>query len=349
MSGVPNHRDDTLVTVTGASGFIATHCILQLLQAGYRVRGTVRSRKRCSEIEEGLGNVVDVSGRLEFVEADLLSNEGWAQAVQGARFVLHVASPLPTAPPKDPYELITPAREGALRVLRAASEAQVERVVLTSSIAAITSGHERTDERVFDESEWSDLTRPMGAYEKSKTLAERAAWDFVEGLPPEKLLQLVTINPGLVLGPALIKDTSMSTEIIGKLLRRDIPGNPDLYLCPVDVRDVAAAHLRAMTEEKAVGQRFIVAGPNTSMQDVARRLQREFGPRGYRVPTRKLPNFLIRLVARFDKAVGLIVPELSKPMHVSSEKAEKLLGFSPISLDTTIAETGESLIRHGLA
>lgn len=334
-----------LVLVTGASGFIATHCILGLLRKGYRVRGTVRSFKRQEEIEAGLRKHTDIEGRLEFVEADLLQDEGWAEAVCGARFVLHVASPLPTAPPKDEMELIRPAREGALRVLRAASEAGVERVVLTSSLAAVTSGHKREERYTYTESDWSDLSRPMGAYEKSKTLAEQAAWDFTKGEP----MELVTINPGVVLGPTLIPDYSMSAEFVGKLLRKEVPGCPRINIALADVRDVAAAHVAAMLTPEAAGKRFILAGKNTAMRDIAFVLKDEFGPRGYRIPTMPLPNMLIRLVARFDKAIGLIVPELGMPTHVSSRQAEDLLGYGHRPLREMVVETAESLIANNLA
>ena len=349
MTASANKPEKDLVTVTGASGFIATHCILNLLQAGYRVRGTVRSFKRRKEIETGIGAHVDIGGCLEFVEADLLQDEGWAAAVKGARYVLHVASPLPSAPPDDEMELITPAREGALRVLREASEAGVERVVLTSSLAAVTSGHERPPSRIFDEEDWSDLSRPMGAYEKSKTMAERAAWDFVESLPAGSRLELVTMNPGVVLGPSLIPDYSMSAEFVGKLLRKDVPGCPKINIAPTDVRDVAAAHVAAMLLAEANGKRFILAGENTPMRDIALVLRGEFGPRGYRVPTMQLPNLLIRLVAKFDKAIGLIVPELGRPTNVSSKRAEQLLDYQHRSLHEMVVSTADSLIENGLA
>lgn len=345
MTETPPANND-LVLVTGASGFIATHCILELLRKGYRVRGTVRSFKRQGEIEAGLRAHTELEGRLEFVEADLLRDEGWAEAVRGARFVLHVASPLPTAPPKDEMELIEPAREGALRVLRASSEAGVERVVLTSSLAAVTSGHKRKDGYTYTERDWSDLSRPMGAYEKSKTLAERAAWNFVKD---QGAMELATINPGVVLGATLIPDYSMSAEFVGKLLRKDVPGCPNINVALADVRDVAAAHVAAMLTPDAAGKRFILAGKSTSMRDIAVVLRDEFGPRGYRVPTLPLPNILIRLVARFDKAVGLIVPELGMPTHVSSKRAEDLLGYRHRRLREMVVETAESLIANDLA
>ncbi len=344
MTAIP--PEESLVTVTGSSGFIATHCIHELLKKGYRVRGTVRSFKRREEIEAGLANVVDVEGRLEFVEANLLADDGWDAAVEGARYVMHIASPLPNGPPKNEMELITPAREGALRVLRAASSAGVERVVLTSSLAAVTSGHKRPPGRVYDENDWSDLSRSMGAYEKSKTLAERAAWDVLESL--DTPMQLVAMNPGVVLGPTLIPDYSISAEFVGKLLRKEIPGCPQINIALTDVRDVAAAHVAAMELPEANGKRFILAGESTSMRDIALVLRSEYGPRGYRIPTMRLPNILLRFVARFDKTVALIVPELGMPTNVSSKNAEELLGYAHRSLREMVVSTADSLIENNL-
>src|SRR5262245_37659526 len=194
---------NTLVTVTGASGFIALHCVRELLERGYRVRGTIRSLDKEAGVRAALG-ALGKSERLSFAAADLNADAGWDAALTGATYVLHVASPLPKKAPKDPDELIRPAREGALRVLGAASRAGVKRVVLTSSMAAVMSGHEHTEERTFDEDDWSNLQGPMGAYERSKTLAESAAWEFVRGLPAERSLELVAVNPSYVLGPSLL-------------------------------------------------------------------------------------------------------------------------------------------------
>ncbi len=351
MTAANTTPEETLVTVTGASGFIATHCILALLKAGYRVRGTVRSFKRRQEIEVGLSKALGKRPleRLTFVEADLLSDEGWPEAVDGARYVLHVASPLPTGLVNDEMALIKPARDGALRVLRSSADAGVERVVLTSSLAAVTSGHKRVDGRTYTEEDWSNLSRPMGAYEKSKTLAERAAWEFIKGLPADKPLELVAINPGVVLGPTLIPDYSMSAEFVGKILRNEIPGCPQTNIALADVREVAAAHVAAMTKAGIVGRRFILAGENTPMRKIALILRNEFGPRGFRIPTIQLPNLLIRIVAKFDKEIGLIVPELGMPTHVSSRSAEEFLGFKHRPLREMVIATAESLIANDKA
>jgi|JI10StandDraft_1071094.scaffolds.fasta_scaffold96592_1 dihydroflavonol-4-reductase len=336
---------DTTVLVTGASGFIAQHTIAELLRAGYRVRGTLRSKARGAEVAAVIGRHAPIE-HLSFVEAELGSDAGWADACRGCRFVLHVASPLPSAPPKDPDELIIPARDGALRVLRAAVAARVERVVLTSSVAAVVYGHARDGRRTYDEADWSQLTADVGAYEQSKTLAERAAWDYVNGLPPDQAIELVAVNPGLVLGPILSADFSTSGEVVRKLLKRELPGCPDIGWAVVDVRDVAAAELAAMTTPGAAGQRFILAIEHAGMRDIAAILDRTFRPRGYRVPTRKVPGWVLRLVSTWDKTARLAVQELGKRQDLSNQRAREVLGWRPRSLEDMVVAMGESMIAH---
>ncbi len=337
---------NTLVTVTGASGFIAMHCILQLLEQGYRVRGTLRTPARADAIISTLGKHVDVGDRLEFVRTDLTEDEGWAEAMAGAAYLLHVASPLPRQPPRDERELIEPARDGALRALKAAHEAGVRRVIMTSSVTAIIYGHDRSETRVFDESGWSELTDKVGAYEKSKTIAERAAWDFVEGLPAESRFHFATVLPGLVLGPILDADYGTSGELVRKLMAREIPGCPNVQYPMVDVRDVAAAHLAALTNPAANGKRFILASAQASFLDVAQILDAEFRPRGYRVPTRRLPDWLVRVVAVFDKTTRLVLNELGQRREVTSERARSVLGWKPRGLEDMVVSMGNSLIEH---
>ena len=268
--------------------------------------------------------------------------------MRGAQLVLHVASPFPAHPPKDESRLIVPAREGTLRVLRAASRAGARRVVLTSSIAAIVYGTPRAGTHVYDEDSWSDATQDIGAYPKSKTLAERAAWDFVQALPPERPLELVTVHPGLVLGPVLDGSYGTSIEITKRLLTGAVPGCPRLCLPHVDVRDVAKMHRLALITGEAAGQRFICAGESAWMVDVARILQRHFGPRGYRVPTREIPNWLVHVVALFDASARPILKDLGQRREVSHERASRVLGWTPRSLEEMVVATGESLIEHGV-
>lgn len=337
------------VLVTGGSGFIGSHCILQLLAAGHPVRTTIRNLKREGDVRALCkGGGVDAGDRLSFVAADLEHDAGWSEAVAGARYVLHVASPFPPTIPKNEAELVVPAREGALRVLRAARDAGVQRVVLTSSFAAIGYGHPQQT-AAFDETSWTD---PNGAdvlpYVKSKTLAERAAVDFIarEG----GSLELSVVNPVGVFGPVLGPDYSTSILVVERMLSGKLPGCPRLHFGVVDVRDVADLHLRAMTHPAAPGQRFLaVAGDFMSMLEIARVLKRRLGASAKRVPRVQLPNWLVHLAALRDPAIKQILPELGKPKNATSEKAQRLLGWAPRSNEEALIATAESLLRLGLA
>jgi nucleoside-diphosphate-sugar epimerase len=337
------------VLVTGGSGFIGSHCILQLLAAGHPVRTTVRNLKREGEVRALLkAGGVDAGDRLTFVAADLERDAGWSEAVAGAHYVLHVASPFPRSIPQNEDELIVPARQGALRVLRAARDAGVRRVVLTSSFAAIGYGHPQQT-AAFDETSWTDPDRAdVRPYVKSKTLAERAAVDFIarEG----GALELSVINPVGVLGPVLGPDYSTSILVIERMLNGKIPGCPKMHFGVVDVRDVADLHLRAMTHPAAQGQRFLaVAGDFMSMLEIARVLKRRLGSSAKKVPSVLLPNWLVHLAALRDPAVKQILPELGRPKNATSEKAQRLLGWAPRSNEEAIIATAESLLRLGLA
>jgi nucleoside-diphosphate-sugar epimerase len=338
-----------LILVTGGSGFVAGHCILRLLDAGYAVRTTVRSADGEARVRRQLRIGGGEPGdRLTYAHADLTGDDGWTEALAGVRYVLHVASPFPADIPKHEDELIVPAREGALRVLRAARDAGVGRVVLTSSFAAVGYGQgSRPADRPFTEEDWTDPDRAPTAYVKSKALAERAAWDFVarEGGG----LELAVVNPTGVLGPVLGPDTSASIEMVIRLMNGGLPGCPDLWFGVVDARDVADLHVRAMTDAAAAGQRFLaVAGPPVSMRDVALVLKARMGEAARRVPTRRLPDWVLRVFALFDKTVAQVVPELGEVKHVSSEKARRVLGWAPRSSEEAIVATAESLVRLGL-
>jgi nucleoside-diphosphate-sugar epimerase len=336
------------ILVTGGSGFIACHTIVQLLNAGHRVRATVRDLKRESEVRAMVGQGGAQAGdRLSFFAADLQSDAGWAAAVADCDYVLHVASPFPAYVPKHEDELIVPAREGALRVLRAARDAHVKRVVLTSSFAAIGYGHPSQSIR-SDETHWSDITgSDVTAYVKSKTLAERAAWDFVarEG----RDLELSVINPVAVFGPVLGPDYSTSVLLIQRLMSGTVPGSPRLSFGVVDVRDVADLHIRAMTHAAAKGERFLaVAGDFMLIHDIAKVLRNRMGEAGKKVPTRQLPNWLVRIAALRDPVVKQILPELGKLKNASNEKAKRLLGWMPRSSEEAIISTAESLLDLNL-
>ena len=341
------------VLVTGGSGFIGAHAILQLLAAGHQVRTTVRNLNRQTDVRAmlkigGAGAATLSSDRLTFFAADLENDAGWKEAVAGCDFVHHVASPIPPNAPKHEDDLIIPAREGALRVLRASRDAGVRRVVMTSSFAAIGYGH-NPQAAPFDETSWSDLTgtREVAAYPKSKTLAERAAWDFIakEG----GKLELSVVNPVAVFGPVLGPDYSPSILIVQKLMDGALPGCPRVSFGAVDVRDVADLHLRAMTNPAAKGERFLaVAGANIWMLEIAQLLKARMGEAAKRVPTRKLPDFLLRLAALRDPAVKLIVPELGVVKSSTNAKAKRLLGWNPRSNEDSVIATAESLVRLGL-
>ena len=336
------------VLVTGGSGFIAGHAILQLLAAGHQVCTTVRDPKRADEVRAALAaGGARSSEPLSFVIVSLEADGGWVEAVAGCAYVLHIASPFPPGAPKHEDELIVPAREGALRVLRAARNAGVKRVVLTSSFAAIGYGHPPQD-APFDETYWTDLSAPgLSAYVKSKTLAERAAWDFVarEG----GKLELSVVNPVGVLGPLLGRDLATSILLMQRVMNGGVPGWPRLYFGLVDVRDVAELHILAMTHPAAKGERFLAAGGDTmAIAEMAVAVKRRMGAAASRVPTRQLPDWLVRLGALVDPTLKNTVGELGKRKRVTSAKAQRLLGWSPRSNEDALVATGESLVSLGL-
>lgn len=342
-----------LVLVTGGTGFVAAHCIAQLLEAGYRVRATVRELSR----EAGVHAMLHEAGaepltELSFAAADLLNDEGWADAAAGCDYVLHVASPFPMTQPKDENELIVPARDGALRVLSAARDAGVRRVVLTSSFAAVGYGHTAADRghsaRPFTEEDWTDPDgRDASAYVKSKTIAERAAWDFIQR--EGGTLQLATVNPVAIFGPALGPELSTSLRLLQGLLTGTIPALPRVTMSAVDVRDVADLHLRAMTHPDAAGQRFLAAaGDPISLPAIAALLREHMGDAASRVPKRVLPDVLVRALAPFTPALGEVARMLGQPKRVSSEKARRMLGWSPRSNEESILAAAESLVSLGV-
>lgn len=348
----PGHRNDPkdprgdLVLVTGGAGFIAQHCILALLAGGYRVRTTLRTAKREAEVRAHLRvGGADPGDRLSFVVADLSDDAGWSEAVAGCRYVLHGASPTPSGTYASEEDWIRPAVDGNLRVLRAAREAGVQRVVLTSAFGAICAGHGPMS-RPFDETDWSDLSGQVWPYQKSKTLAERAAWDFIakEG----RGLELSAINPVAVLGPALGPDTSHSIGLIQRMMNGQ-PGCPKINTGVVDVRDVADLHLRAMVDPAANGERFLAtAGDSLWMVDIAQVLKRRLGAAAHRVKTRVLPSWLVKLIGRGTPAGRSVAWLLDRNMNASGNKARRVLGWRPRSNEEAIVATAESLIRLGM-
>jgi nucleoside-diphosphate-sugar epimerase len=340
------------VLVTGATGFIAQHCMVQLLDAGYDVRGTARSSDSRDDVVAILRPHVSEAarGRLESVRvlaADLLSDDGWSEAVRDCRFVLHVASPLPRGAAKDENELIVPARDGTLRVLGAARDAGVERVVLTSSLSAIVYGNDRS--RTFTEADWSNLDGPrIGAYDKSKTIAERAAWDFMASLEGTSTMELAVINPGLVLGPLLSDDWGTSGEMVKRILEHKVPAIPNINFSTVDVRDVASAHVAAMVSPDAAGQRFICAEANHSMMEIAQILKTKYSAQGFKIPTGRLPSIAVRAMAIFDKTVRLALNDLDTSQNVDNTKLRTVLQWRPRDLTEMTTSMADTMIEYGV-
>jgi nucleoside-diphosphate-sugar epimerase len=331
------------VLVTGGTGFLGGWCIAQLLERGYGVRTTVRDLKREQAVRETVSaGGVDASSRLQVLAADLMSDAGWADAVAGCRYVLHVASPFPPEQPKDPRALIVPARDGALRVLRAALDAGVERIVLTSSIAAVRGNRASSATSPYTEADWTDGNDPSRTpYVRSKTLAERAAWDLVEETGASK--RLATIQPGAIIGPTLNEDHSYSLQTIKRLLS-GMPAAPRIGFTFVDVRDVAELHIRAMTDPGAGGERFIATDRWLWIADVAAILRERLGDAASKVPTRVAPDILVRLMARFDGSVRSIVGDLGKQSWISSDKARTTLGWTTRPIESSIEDTARSLL-----
>ncbi|OLR93174.1 NAD-dependent epimerase/dehydratase family protein [Actinokineospora bangkokensis] len=334
------------VLVTGGSGFIAGHCLRQLLDQGHLVRTTVRSPDREAAVRLVLAGVAPFDAdALSFATADLTSDAGWAEAVAGVDVVLHVASPVQPGHVDDDDDLVVPAREGTLRVLRAARAAGVRRVVLTSAFHAVGWGHPHTD-HVFTEDDWTVLDGPgVDAYGRSKTLAERAAWDFAAEGGPE----LVTLLPVAVMGPAMGEAVSGANHIVQSMLSGAFPALPNLFIPVVDVRDVAAAHLLAMTAPEAAGQRFLLStGPALAMGDIGALLRARLGDAAAKVPTRTLPDFAVRLGARFSPRLRQAVPDLGYARRTSNDKARRLLGWHPGDPGDAIIAAAESLVHKGL-
>ncbi len=331
------------VFVSGGSGYIAGFLIRQLIGAGWSVHTSIRDLAKESAVRATLA--VDNS-KLKFFAADLTSDAGWAEAMAGCSHVAHVASPLPTDAPKHEDELIVPARDGALRALRAAKAAGIKRFVMTSSMAAIAYGHGGT-KSVFTEADWTDPTSPDAyAYVRSKTIAERAARDWVAAEGGG--MEFVTVNPSLVLGPLQSGDFSTSLEAIKKLLEGSMPGMPNLGFGIVDARDVADMHVRCLTAPNMAGERFICSGPFLMLDEVAAILREGLGPQARKVPKLKLPNWLVRIAARFDPVIGQVIGELGKRRESPPIHAREVLGWVPRPVEESILDTARDMIRLGI-
>ena len=335
--------NNTTVLITGVSGFIAKHCAVELLNAGYGVRGTIRSLSRSAKVKDTLAKHADTS-RLEFAETDLESDAGWNEALAGCTSVLHVASPFPASPPKDERVLIGPAVQGTLRVLRAAKAAGVERLVQTSSMAAVYHGHPHDTTAPFTEADWTVVDAPgVTPYAKSKTLAERAARDFVEKDGSE--LHYSSVNPGFVLGPALDADLGASAQIIQMFLKGKYPGAPRLSFPCVDVRDVARMHRLALEADVPSGGRYLCVAECLWMIDIARAIRSQLGEAARKVPSRVLPDWAMKLVGFFDPIARQIIPELGREVRVDNTLTREALPMTFIPAGEAAAAMARSLIE----
>jgi dihydroflavonol-4-reductase len=336
------------VLVTGGSGFLGAWCVVEALRNGYSVRTTVRDLARESEVRANVGSQLDAGDRLQVFAADLTEDQGWAEAIDGCDYVLHVASPFPPAQPKDPDELIIPARDGTLRVLRASLAAGVTRIVVTSSVAAVrNAGPDGSSSgRELTEADWTDPENPhLTPYTRSKTIAELAAWEYMRAQEAEN--RLVTVQPGAIIGPVLGKDRSYSLQAIDRMLTGRMPGLPRLGFSFIDVRDVAALEVAAMTAVDAAGQRLIAAGPFLWFSDVAAILRDRMGPDARRVPRRGVPNVIVRAMALFDPEVRSVVGELGQKTTYSLESARRRVGWSPRPIEESIVDCARSLLGRG--
>jgi nucleoside-diphosphate-sugar epimerase len=331
------------VLVTGASGFIAKHCIAELIRQGYTAQATLRDRSREEETWRAIGNAGATAGDVKFFPANLLNDEGWDEAMQGCTYVLHVASPFPIKNPKDADEVIRPAREGAVRVLQAAAKAGVKRVVLTSSVVSITlPWPEATPGHVFDETDWTNPERPdITAYVVSKTVAERAAWDWVTSNP--RAPELSVVNPAFVLGPAPDADLSTSHEVIRLMGTGAYPAAPKIGFPISDVRDVAATHVLAMTNPAAAGQRFLTANGFLRLFEVGQLIKHTLPDLAKKVPRGELPDVAVRALAQVDGRLKAVLPDLGFPRPVTNAKAHRVLGQTFRSPQEAVASAAASL------
>ncbi len=335
----------TKVLVTGATGFIASHTILALVNKGYEVRGTARSASKADKLNATLSAYAGKPIEIELVSADLTKDEGWAEAMEGVTYLQHLASPIPNNLPKDANELIIPAKEGALRALKAAKAAGVKRAVMTSSFASIGYGWGDSRPAVLDESHWSnpDNIKDNTAYTRSKAIAEKAAWDYVTG--DGQGLELATINPVAVLGPAMSADVSASLELVQQPMQGKLPAFPKLTFGVVDVRDVALAHVAAMEKPEAAGERFIVGDRVLSFTDIGAVLREAYPDR--KLPKGELPSWLVKMLTVVNPTLKQIVPELGKNRGFTNEKSQRMLGIDYIPAKEAILASTNSLIELG--
>ncbi|MCB1645196.1 MAG: aldehyde reductase [Pseudomonadales bacterium] len=331
------------VLVTGASGFIASHTIIELLNHGYSVRGTIRDPQRADALHEVIARHTNHADKLTFATASLTDPDSWQQAAEGCEGIFHIASPVPVEQPENADEIIIPAREGTLNVMRAAHKAGIQRVVLTSSVAAIMS-NTKPEGEPQTAGDWTDLSLPrLTPYTQSKTHAEQAAWNAAAELG----IELSTVNPALVVGPALEADYGSSLEVLMKLMKGEFPMLPRLGFGLVDVRDVASLHRIAFESPAATGQRLIASNGFRWLVDIAQYLRDEYPNYKDKIPKREMPDFLARLLALFDAAVASFVDDLGKRKEFDINPA-LALGWQPRTPEEGLKAGAQSLIELGL-
>jgi nucleoside-diphosphate-sugar epimerase len=340
-------KNKDTVLVTGGTGFVGVHCILQLLQKGYNVKTTLRSLKRKDEVIEMLktGGITSFNN-LAFIETDLTKDDNWDEAVKDCDYVLHVASPIFLSLPKDENEMIRPAVDGALRVLKAARNAGVKRVVMTSNFGAVGYSHKNPNDEIT-ETDWTDPNeKGLSSYNKSKVIAERAAWDFIKNEGGD--LELSVINPVGIFGPSLGPDISSGFELLRNLLNGSMKAIPNLTMNIIDVRDVADLHIRAMIDPEAKGQRFLaLAGGKISMPEIALLIKKKMPEVAHNISTKRLPDWLVSLTGLFSPQAKNIASMLRANRNTSNAKARKILGWKPLSNnEEAIMAAIESMIKY---
>lgn len=341
--------NDSMILVTGGTGYVGTWMIVEALRQGYRVRASLRSPGRATEVRAAVGQEVQADDRLSFVTADLGNDDGWSSAVDGCAYVLHVASPMGQGQARD-VDLLGPARGGTLRVLKAAVQASIRRVVITSSVAAAEPTRERgtASAAAVDERTWTDPSaKDVGNYARSKTLAEKAAWEFIA--QSKGVTTLATILPGMILGPVLGKEVSGSAEVVSRLLAGKVPALPRIGFNIVDVRDLVQLHLKAMVAPEASGQRFIAAGEFLWFSEIAALLRDRLGRRASRVTTRSMPDLVVQVAALFSAEAQFMRPMLGRRSTFSSAKAGQLLGFSGRPVADTVMDCAEGILAREMS
>ncbi|XP_069998756.1 uncharacterized protein [Penaeus vannamei] len=348
---------EEVILVTGVSGYIGSHVAKLLLEEGYKVRGTVRSLSNEAKVEPLKSLVPDAKFPLELVEADLTKEEGWDKAVEGCTGVLHVASPFPDLVNQqvDEAGLVDTAKDGTLQVLKAVAAhaaASVKRVVVTSSFAAVSGEPVPEAEKTYTEEDWTDPeSTTIDAYTKSKVVAEKAAWDFVKELPDDQKFELAVINPTFVLGPPLLESHKSATSVnfMAQIVNRAYPGVPRVQFPICDVRDVAKAHVKALTAPEAVNNRHIICTDSVWVKDIAMAASKEFKPQGYSIPTGQLPYFLCWVAGLFNKGMkNNILPRLGKQLNASNKRMVEVLGVEPTAIDCTVQDMVYALVDLGI-